>query len=670
MRYTSYFEVIFFFLIILSSFFVGFIFCTFNREKTRSVIEVIILGLAFYNVIFYILPPSMWTYLFLVSLGFCSWIFRKSNQKLVYWHLWLILPPLLILFIPLLKLGCLSSTQTLYSYYMVSMANYFKTHNFWQIPSWDYYHPHLYMVAERLSYHLVLGSSLFTAAVSNTFHVSVWKLYYLLSCFIVFCPVILFVCLERIDKLLAWFSYFLSVFSITYLKWPVDGQLPLILGLIFLTYVFFTKPNINFILAFAGMSCSYPPLIPYGLLGPGVRSIFERSLIKKYLIYIFLSFAISPSLILFWVTKGIEVYRFATHNWHNIPGILNLAQLIGLTPHFAKTNIIIQVISYIGILFIFCGVLYCMRHRDLRDVVISFSICILGALYFLVVKHYEYGYYKHAVVSVFLLLILFAGGLAWCWYKYRKIAIFILTFFVTLQIMVSIKFYNSLWLKQAFITPDFISFIEKINSNVNKRKLIMILPNNAQEEAWIAYKFQNKRLSIIPMTEPWGWWPFSSIKGIGPQKNFYHLKVDYILTRVLRAQGDLLWKQKEWVFLANPICYIEDGVHRLETSNAGPFRWSKGKIVIKSLVFIPNARLRLTFTPLTKYTIRVRAKKQESTYVVKSGWQTLEIPIGSISPGDKILITIPTIKRPIDLGINTDTRHLGIAIVNFGLFSS
>lgn len=523
------------------------------------------------------------------------------------------------------------------------------------------------MVAERLSYGQTLGSTLFTSAISNGFYLPVWRLYYVLCCSIALYPALLFVLIKDLNKPLAWFSYALAAASITYLKWPIDGQLPIILGMIYLTLTFFLKPGPGFTLCFAALTCCYPPLIPYGLIGPAVKSFFDHSLIRKYGLCILVALFISPYMTAFLVKNASSNYRLALKDWHNIPDIANLAQLIGLSCHFSKTSLGVRALSWLGIPLVIIGSISALKDRHLRFIPVSLLVCAFGGAILLFLMKYEYAFYKHSVVTFFLFFIMFARGIALFYRKSRILAVLCLLIFVGLQCRQSSNFFNSPWTKKAFLVPEEVSFLQKVNAQKEIDGVILVLPDTVRDQAWAAYFLKDKRLSAYPMTLPWKWWPFSSVKGAGPMKVFFHQGPNYMLSHPLMAQGKEILEQRRWVFLSDPICYLEGDVYYLESCPEGYFRWSKSQLIIRTVRPFNNATLFLTFRPLKDYTIHIKVKEKEWFYKTKLDWQNLKVDVGPLLTGDRIVIRIDKIKRPIDLGINLDPRPLGIALREFGL---
>lgn len=626
-----------------------------------------VLGIALCSIVFYVIPPNALAFYILLGVAIFIWFLKRNKIKVTYWHLWLVLPPLLLLLIPLIKLGYLSTPQNVYAYYMTSIADYLKTHRPWHIPDWDYYHPHLYMVSERLSYGLILGSTLLTSAISNGFYLPTWKIYYLLCCSIALYPALLFVLIKDLNKPLAWFSYALAVTTITYLKWPIDGQLPIILGMMYLTLTFFLGPGSVFTLCFAALACCYPPLIPYGLIGPAVKSFFNPSLIKRYGLCVLVALVISPYMSVFLIKNASNNYQLALKDWENIPDIANLSQLIGLSLHFSETSLGLRIISWLSIPLVITGSISALTDKHLRFIPVSLLICAFFGAIFLFFMKYEYAFYKHSVVTFFLFFIMFSHGIALFYRKNRTLAILCLIIFVGLQCRASNIFFNSPWTEKCFLSPEEVSFLQKVNAQKEIDGIILILPHTVREEAWAAYFLKEKKLSIYPMTLPWKWWPFSSVKGIGPIKTFFHQNSDYMLSHPLMAQGKEILEQSNWVLLSKPICYLEGDVYNIESYPEGHFRWSKSQLIIRTIRPFNNARLFLTFSPLKHYTLHIKVKEKEWFYKAKLGWQTLNIDLGTLQMGDRILIRIDNIKRPIDLGINLDPRPLGIALKEFGL---
>jgi hypothetical protein len=298
---------------------------------------------------------------------------------------------------------------------------------------------------------------------------------------------------------------------------------------------------------------------------------------------------------------------------------------------------------------------------------------VLGALYFLVIRGAQYLYYKHIVVCAFLFFAIFGAGFSQCWHKYKRefshitIAI-ILTFFVFQQLRATSSVYRANAIKQGFINLGFFSFLENVNDQLPKDKIALVLPNSVYDAGFIAYKLKEKKLSIPQISEPWGWWVFSSVKGRGEKGKFYHKKADYIIAPALLAQGQILLEKNGFFFLYKPISYIETGLYDLEIDHSGYFRWSKDKIKIVSLASIASAKLRLIFRPLTNYSIKIKTEQKEDIYNVKPQAQKLEVDVGEVLPGDEITISILKIKSPSDLGIFCEERQLGLALKEFGLF--
>jgi hypothetical protein len=548
-------------------------------------------------------------------------------------NLWLSLLTVVMLLgalFPLWDFGRPSSVQNTYASYVVAMSEYWKSHNLQELPALDLYQPLDYLVRERILHHYVDAPPFLNAFVASTLALNSYETYTILSALLLaMLPATLYWVARTAFGVGSWSSGLaasLVLFNITYHHWSFQGQLTFISGLIFLilaigagAVVLDGGRHVVFgALSFSTLLAVYPALFPYALAPlfcyGGLRlcqkSLRLRVLGLTLVKVLGLLIVINPVMVYYLTVSGISAASQMREDWHNIPGYPAITELLGLLPHFSTENggSPLRSLAF-GFVPAILGIVGYGLYRAWKEgrwlILATVTPFLLGALVIAVLIDYAYGYYKHGVVTLFAILLVFAYGLEGLWEKeglWRKlIPILGGGTFLCFNLL---AFKATFALEKPVFVPPTLAIVGEVKGLIKSGETVFIDEEVMGLQLWSSYFLWGIPLSVLPTYEAWGWWGFSSVFGRGDPMRFYHPRVTYTLTKwdeIILPRPEPIWCNSTYLLHAGPPALsMSHGWHRLEEGPQAA-RWMAQEGTLDFLAHEDvrkSVRMKMTLVPI------------------------------------------------------------------------
>lgn len=546
---------------------------------------------------------------------------------------WLILLTgvmLLVALLPLWDFGRPSSVQNTYASFFVAMSEYWKSHSLHEQPALDPYQPLDYLVRERILHHYVDAPPFLNAFIASTFNVDSYETYAILSALLLaMLPATLYWVAQTAFRMGPWSSGLaasLVLFNITYHRWSFQGQLTFIAGFVFLVLAVGAgavllegraRPVFG-ALALSTLLAVYPAVFPYALaplLCYGCFLLWQKTLSLRILGLTLLKvlgllIVINPVMLYYLTVSGVSAAAQMREDWRNIPSYPAITELLGLLPHFSTENggSPLKSLAF-GFVPAIVGTIGYGLYRAWKEgrwlILATVTPYLFGTLVIAVLIDYAYGYYKHAVVTLFVLLLTFAYGLEGICskggYWRRVIPVLGGGIFLCLNLL---AFQATFALGKPIFVPPKLASVGEVKRLIRNGEIVFIDAEEMSLQLWTSYFLWGIPLSVLPAYEPWGWWGFSSVFGRGDPLRFYHPQVTYTLTKrdeIIRPRPEPIWYNAAYFLHSGPpVLSVSQGWHGLEGEPPAS-RWMAQEGTLRLLRhegLRKSVRIRMTLVPI------------------------------------------------------------------------
>ncbi len=512
----------------------------------------------------------------------------------------------------LAETGFITSSYQSYGAFVSFPADYFLDHSWHDKVSPDFEKPMTQMLSQIFEYNELFPYFFLLSAFSAIFGVPAFKIYLAVSAVLgAFLPIAAYASCRvgfEFDKRSALLVAFLTAINVSYFNWPLIGQLPQILGMMFyilglgfLKIALETDKKMD--LAFysfiiAGFLTMYGFMLVHLLGAAGFYGVLKfranfkqwNLAIKNSLIILGFACFITP-ITIWWIAAYAGEYAKITSTFtQNIPRVAYIEELFGFGPHFSLNHgslegKAIRVTGWLWSLLALAGLYVSIKKKETL-ILADIGFMALLASYFFVID-YRYHFYKHSVVAVFPLILTVVIGGIWAIRSLGNTAIrgviigILLTgFFWNLKTYIE----GSSPMRHPVIGSDIMA-LEKIDLPSDSK--ILVHSRTPTDEAWLSYFLRNKKIKLTGKIEPWGFWILSPFTG-QPNSNYFFDPLKDSINATLSNNnvanedilntrfGDTIFENEAYKLTRGlPDLFLLDGWHGLERDQGGLFRWMK-----------------------------------------------------------------------------------------------
>ncbi len=627
---------------------------------------------------------------------------------------WLILIWILAAF-PTFRLltetGFITSAFQSYGAFVSFPADYFLNHSWHDKVSPDFEKPMTQMLSQIFEYDELFPYFFLVSTFAAIFGTPAYKIYLTVSGVLgAFLPIAAYASCRvgfGFNQKSALLVAGLAAINISYFYWPLIGQLPQILGMMFYilglgflkialetdkknNLVFYSVIVTGFLTMYVFMlSHIIGAAIFYGFFKFRRRDQWNIAL-KNSLFILGCAALLSP-ITIWWVVEYTNEYAKITSQFtNNIPRIAYLEELFGFSYHFSESNNskILDMVGWLWTALALAGVYISLKKKEfllLAD--ICFMIVFAG--YFFAID-YRYHFYKHSVVAVFPLILTVVLGATWGIQHLKQkilkgtvLIIFLAGLFLNLKNYVE----GSNPALHPIIGADHIA-LEDLDLPPNSK--ILIHTNTPTEEAWLSYFLRDKIIKLTGRIEPWDFWIFSPFTGHVDSNYFYNpLKdsIDVTLSINNATEKDIVKSQFGRKIYENetykvtkglPQLLLLKGWYGLEKDQEGLFRWTQkesqilfNKLKTRSELIIEGEIPKFYKDDLLT-TFYLNGKKLDR-FQAKSGKFLKIYPLSDFllkAQGNQLIIRLDKTFNPSALWESSDNRNLGIRIKKIKLSST
>lgn len=539
---------------------------------------------------------------------------QKTNWKMVFCLVCLMLLSIIPASIILVRAGFLTSTLQSYGLFVTAPADYLVSHPFQSAIQVDFSRPISHLLYEVLHNQEYYGFFFLVASASVLTGIPTFKIYLLLSAVASsLIPISVFVaCKEgfKFPNKLALLTAFLCTINYSIYVWHIFGQLPTTLGLAYLILAFGFIPAmlsctqkrdlLLYSLPIVGALSNYWILSPYfvfaGVLFGLVnyQSYADKWLpIKNTLKVALLVLVINPFSFIFLALHGIEVLKITAQFTDNVPRAPYLDELFGFTEHFTPTPggffslTLPAVIAFTALGLSLAGLYKCFKDRNILLISITFLMLMLTCFFF--ITGHKYHVYKNAIVGTFPLLALMVIGLDWL-SRARGgniVKVFLGCFLVIFVSLDVVAFARFILFAHPIIDKSLMG-LEQLGKNMTEDSTILVDSHDPTEEAWMAFFLRDNRVKLSGAVEPWGFWILAPFSG-HPVRNFFMNPtrdvIDYTVMRkdgagfdiITKTCNEVAWSNDDYIICNSlPTPYLAGDWSSLQADSNGVYR-SPGK---------------------------------------------------------------------------------------------
>ncbi len=673
----------------------------------------------YFSVVGMPVDPCGW----LVSAFFCCWsvaalVRRPQHLKIPAGHLGnhllltgcmaVCLAPAWIL---LLKTGYPTSTHTSYGAFATMPADYFIHHAFCRPVMVDRFRPITNLLSQVVNNKEYFGYTFLLACSAFLLHLKAYQVYLLLTAVVgsFLPPAVFLLCQHGFDmtRRQASIAAVLSALNITYLRWPVGGQLPITAGLLFLFLALAVMPwalteddhRRHWQCAFwTGATLSmYSVLLPYWL-GPlllysaaaplvlAERSHWWRGAVRRAAIVGLLTVLINPFTFVFLGLHVLDVLHTTSHYTHNVPGWIRPAELLGLVQHFqfrlaaAPVRVVLFLLAC-GVMLM--AILGCVKQWQRRS---AFFFCFTATVVALALRFYltdfVYHFYKNAVVGTVLLVAALAVGLDRLQQSRRGLLRASARLLALGMVIAEVNTaYSSVHWRIPVVTRA-MAGTESMTRSLPAKSVFLVQSSDPTEEAWLSYFLRDRRIRLNGSLEPWGFWILSPFTGEPKREFFYDPqrdRIDYTLSHVGASGSDIVSVDSRRRVCANnryllsrgiPNPYLYRGWYPVEGTGPDVYRWTKPRAEMLfwgdkggSVVTLSGSGAPLPqASSLVK--IALNGYPVDEFGAPSTGFRHSLAVDGKwlIGGANRLQVRVTPAFVPIEWGIGRDTRRLGILL--------
>jgi len=557
---------------------------------------------------------------FLLSVwqGLTKW--PKTNWRMLFGNVCLMIIAIMPASIILVKAGYLTSTLQSYGLFVTAPADYLVNHPFRAVIDLDYSKPISNLLYEVLHNKEYFGFFFLLASVSALMGIPAFKIYLLLSSVVSsLIPISVFIACKEGFKFAnkpALLTAFLCTINYSFYVWHVFGQLPMALGIAYLILAIGFIPAIFrctdkreivlYSLLIVGSLSNYWIISPYFVLTGMLlmlidyKSIADMRLpLRNILLVVLLVLVINPFSFIFLTLRGIEILKITAQFSNNIKRIPYFEELFGFAEHFAAAQggvvsfTLASLIALAAFGLSLAGLYKCYRDRNV--LLLSIVCLILMLTCFFLLTGHKYHVYKNAIVGTFPLIALMVIGLDWLYRAQansiaRICLLCLLATFIYLDVVTFARF---ALFAHPLVDKSLIG-LEQLAKNMPQDSTILVDSDNPSEEAWIAFFLRDNHVKLSGAVEPWGFWILAPFTG-QPKRDFFmdptRDAIDYTVARKDSAGFDIIaktcnaaaWSNDDYIICNSlPAPYLAGDWSSLQADANGVYR-SPGKA--SSVVF-------------------------------------------------------------------------------------
>ena len=325
----------------------------------------------------------------------------------------------------LAETGFITSSFQSYGAFVSFPADYFLDHSWQDKVSPDFEKPISQMLSQIFEYNELFPYFFLLSSFAAILGLPAFKIYLAVSVVLgAFLPIAAYASCRvgfEFDKKSALLVAVLAAINVSYFNWPLIGQLPqilammfYILGLGFLKIVLETNKKIDLVFysfIIAGFMTMYGFMLVHLLGAAGFygalkfRANFKQwnIAIKNSLIILGIACLITP-ITFWWVAAYAGEYAKITSTFtQNIPRVAYIEELFGFGPHFSLNSHdsietkAIRITGWLWSLFALAGLYVSIKKKEAL-ILADIGFMVLLASYFFAID-YRYHFYKHSVVA-------------------------------------------------------------------------------------------------------------------------------------------------------------------------------------------------------------------------------------------------------------------------------
>ncbi len=611
----------------------------------------------------------------------------------------------------LAETGFITSAFQSYGAFVTFPADYFLNHSWHDTVTQDFEKPMTQMLSQIFEYDELFPYFFLVSTFAALLGMPAYKIYLAVSAILAaFLPIAAYMSCRvgfKFDQKSAILVTGLSAINVSYFYWPLIGQLPQILGVIFyilglgfLKIALETNKKINLVfysVIVTGFLTMYVFMLSH-LLGAAIfygilqfRNVDQWKVALKNSLFILGCAALFSPVTIWWVIEYTSEYAKITSQFtNNIPRVAYLEELFGFSYHFSESpkSKILDAVGWLWAALALAGVYISIKKREsllLADI----CFMVVFAVYFFAID-YRYHFYKHTVVAVFPLILTVALGTTWGIQHFKQkafqgtiIIIFLTGLFLNLKNYVE----GSNPALHPVIGADQIA-LENLDLPANTK--ILVHTNTPTEETWLSYFLKDKKIKLTGRVEPWGFWIFSPFTGQVDSNYFYDpLKdqIDVTLSINKTTEEDIVETQFGEKVYENetykitkglPQALLLKGWYGLEKDPKGLFRWTQKESQVLFNRLENHSELKLEgeipkfYNGELSATITINGKKLDR-FQAESGkfLKTYSLDDSLLkTQGNQLIIQLDKTFNPSELWESPDKRNLGIRIKKIQLSST
>ncbi|MCK8603270.1 hypothetical protein [Desulfoferrobacter suflitae] len=509
----------------------------------------------------------------------------------------------------LLRAGSLTSILDSYSLFVTAPAEYLVHHPFTQDVRVDYSKPITNLLSEVIGKGEYFGFFFLIASFASYTGIPPYKLYLLLSSVVgSLLPISVFVACRagfNATRGQALAVAFLSALNYGYFAWPVMGQMPISMGIIYLILIIGFIPRmcdcdnkrelIFYSLIIAGLCSVYWILLPYAVglyCIYGLLSWKPRSPLRPLLNGVKLSLGamlINPFMVVFVALHGFEILTVTSQYTDNIPRYPHLGEILGLRQHFSRIecgtadHYLLIYAAAAALILIAAGAWQRIRSKD-RLVSACLVLFLAGWSFFYAVD-FTYHFYKHSIISLFALLVLLVYGIDYVMKLIRPVfGKLIMGLSCAIIVMLSSMTFARFTATRYPLLGDSLMALQHVSRTVPRTAPVLINSHWPTEEAWLSFFLQEHSLKLNGSLEPWGFWILAPFSGRPNARFFFDPlqdEIDYTLTPTSVVRRDIVDPEYQHIVYQNegyilskglPVPYLLRGWGGLEGADERRFR--------------------------------------------------------------------------------------------------
>jgi len=608
----------------------------------------------------------------------------------------------------LAETGFITSSYQSYGAFVSFPADYFLDHSWHDKVSPDFDKPVTQMLSQIFEYNELFPYFFLLSAFAAIFGVPAFKIYLAVSAVLgAFLPIAAYASCRvgfEFDKKSALLVALLAAINVSYFNWPLIGQLPQILGMMFyilglgfLKIALETDKKID--LAFysfiiAGFLTMYGFMLVHLLGAAGFYGVLKfranfkqwNIAIKNSLIILGLACLITP-ITIWWIAAYAGEYAKVTSTFtQNIPRVAYIEELFGFGPHFSLNSHgslqgkAIRLTGWLWSLLALAGLYVSIKKKETL-ILADIGFMALLASYFFIID-YRYHFYKHSVVAVFPLILTVVIGGIWAIRSLSHkaiqgviIGVLLTGFFWNLKTYVQ----GSNPARHPIIGADTMA-LENIDFSSDSK--ILVHSDTPTDEAWLSYFLRDKKIKLTGKVEPWGFWILSPFTGQPDSNYFFDPLKDSISATlsnknivsedILDTQyGDTIYENEAYKLTRGlPHLFLLDGWYGLEKDQGRLFRWMEkdGLILFNKpdqpIKLIVQGEIPKIFNNKLSAAIYLNGEKL-GLFGGKSGKFHNIYPIDHSAlkqHGNLLSLRLDRTFTPSEIGESSDQRKLGIRI--------